>query len=619
MKKILIALLFLKSINVGATTYYIDPSGVDDAGRDGSISQPWQLLSYACSRVAAGDHTIFVNAGTYPVDAAQASLRVGVKIDGTGATSYLKTTYTSTSSYLGWIYLYSASLTDGNQSIKNIKIGGESLASSCAITIVNRNNIEISNVEIFDFSARGINIRHDGGGITFITGIIIHDCNIYNCSDRLAATSCGLIVDKGTDGTDIHDNILTQNSRAETHNGNIYTSWHETTFNKNTKFYRNTCTKPDTDGALSGAGGWNFHIESGGTLGGCQVYNNTFIGGVAVDLAAGPHTKGDSDYSWWVHHNYHYQTAQVAYAAGVPRTVFVDLERTCEDVIVEYNLVEKAGEPIASNLSDPGTHITGLKVRYNIFTQLGYVPSTTSPARYGINLGTNNATAYIEDIEIDNNVIDGNGIIGAVGVHATAGGYVRNVKIRNNIITDIVSWGWLAVADEDGTYDDFYAQNNIIFNCVNDTAVYYDGAATITNYVRQNNIIDDPLFISPSNFRLQVSSPAINAGTDVSLTSDYDGNPIVGIPDIGAFEYQTLPIPVTGLGWEPVLSHRNFKGDVNLAGRWMIDAIPVTATAAELNALVGQGQIISGLDTLSLSNRINSKADTSLSNLGSAG
>jgi hypothetical protein len=50
----------------------------------------------------------------------------------------------------------------------------------------------------------------------------------------------------------------------------------------------------------------------------------------------------------------------------------------------------------------------------------------------------------------------------------------------------------------------------------------------------------DPLFTNPAtvDFTLQSASPCINAGTDVGLTTDFAGNPIVGNPDIGAFEYQ---------------------------------------------------------------------------------
>lgn len=49
-----------------------------------------------------------------------------------------------------------------------------------------------------------------------------------------------------------------------------------------------------------------------------------------------------------------------------------------------------------------------------------------------------------------------------------------------------------------------------------------------------------PLMINPNktDFQLQWNSPAIDAGTDVNLSTDYARNPIYGTPDIGAYEYQ---------------------------------------------------------------------------------
>jgi len=52
----------------------------------------------------------------------------------------------------------------------------------------------------------------------------------------------------------------------------------------------------------------------------------------------------------------------------------------------------------------------------------------------------------------------------------------------------------------------------------------------------------NPSFInSGSDFNLKNISPAINAGTYVYLNSDYIGNAIQGIPDIGAYEFQGIP------------------------------------------------------------------------------
>jgi len=43
---------------------------------------------------------------------------------------------------------------------------------------------------------------------------------------------------------------------------------------------------------------------------------------------------------------------------------------------------------------------------------------------------------------------------------------------------------------------------------------------------------------------LQEGSPAINNGANVGLTSDYEGNPIVGTPDIGAYDLMRVLILV---------------------------------------------------------------------------
>jgi hypothetical protein len=56
------------------------------------------------------------------------------------------------------------------------------------------------------------------------------------------------------------------------------------------------------------------------------------------------------------------------------------------------------------------------------------------------------------------------------------------------------------------------------------------------------HLFSDPHFINPSghDFHLQSNSPAIDAGIDIGLTTDFDGNPRprgAGY-DIGVYEYQ---------------------------------------------------------------------------------
>jgi len=73
-------------------------------------------------------------------------------------------------------------------------------------------------------------------------------------------------------------------------------------------------------------------------------------------------------------------------------------------------------------------------------------------------------------------------------------------------------------------------QNNLFGDAAKSgDGTYTDSGGTLWNA--------DPLFRSATDYRLKAGSPAINAGTDVGLTTDYDGKPIRGVPDIGAYEY----------------------------------------------------------------------------------
>jgi hypothetical protein len=54
-------------------------------------------------------------------------------------------------------------------------------------------------------------------------------------------------------------------------------------------------------------------------------------------------------------------------------------------------------------------------------------------------------------------------------------------------------------------------------------------------YVRSESHLGDA-----SDYRLRAGSPAINAGVDVGLTTDFLGKPIRGVPDIGAYEFQSV-------------------------------------------------------------------------------
>ena len=125
-----------------------------------------------------------------------------------------------------------------------------------------------------------------------------------------------------------------------------------------------------------------------------------------------------------------------------------------------------------------------------------------------------------------------------------------NINIYNNVIYNDADHAHGFLWDS-GRID---AKNNIVYikNSLK-SCIVIDGTATYTNdynILYGNNVVNgscginsmslDPLFVDHTNqeFHLQSTSPAINSGIDVGLTEDFWGNPIKGLPDIGAFEYQ---------------------------------------------------------------------------------
>jgi hypothetical protein len=138
-----------------------------------------------------------------------------------------------------------------------------------------------------------------------------------------------------------------------------------------------------------------------------------------------------------------------------------------------------------------------------------------------------------------------------------------SIIIKNNIlgVTSTDTWGYYVLTPTtiSGT---FTCNNNLYWNETKTSAFsYLDSPVTFAawqgyGYDANSFNSTDPLFTNGSttyslatDFTLQATSPCINAGVDVGLTTDYVGNSIVGLPDIGALEYYlngiTLPVVTT--------------------------------------------------------------------------
>lgn len=115
--------------------------------------------------------------------------------------------------------------------------------------------------------------------------------------------------------------------------------------------------------------------------------------------------------------------------------------------------------------------------------------------------------------------------------------YVSHLNFENNIVSG--TWIYPIYVPDATLIWTKFDYNNII--PVFGNIMWQGGTGkTLTNLrtagMMTHGITSDPLFISPTDFHLQSTSPAVNAGTNVVLTEGYDENPIVGLPDIGAFE-----------------------------------------------------------------------------------
>lgn len=94
--------------------------------------------------------------------------------------------------------------------------------------------------------------------------------------------------------------------------------------------------------------------------------------------------------------------------------------------------------------------------------------------------------------------------------------------------------------------------NSIIWGDGSNELILEEGAGNLfslkvdSSIIKSTHTIDgsknlNPLFVKPSsqNFRLQDGSPAINSGIEViGLSTDIEGKPRMGLPDIGAYEKQ---------------------------------------------------------------------------------
>jgi hypothetical protein len=190
-------------------------------------------------------------------------------------------------------------------------------------------------------------------------------------------------------------------------------------------------------------------------------------------------------------------------------------------------------------MADPYPDISANASHHNYITN-NVIWGTSGPA---ITMGSNNDLIANNVIAWSNENAQGGGCF----IAATSSGCFSETIVNNIFYQPPVKNAFVIVSY--AGYSGWSVANNIVYGgrmWDPESRAGYAAAMAGGNYGRTDCEYGEvnPLFESavrasaPSvDFRLQANSPAINAGVNVGLTSDYYKNAIVGKPDIGALEY----------------------------------------------------------------------------------
>ena len=204
--------------------------------------------------------------------------------------------------------------------------------------------------------------------------------------------------------------------------------------------------------------------------------------------------------------------------------------------IIRYNLIHDNAEAGLGDMSSDGG-----QYYYNIIYGVQEMPlvlhyATSDDPDHTVPCA--NAKVYNNVIIISNSTMQG------IRVSAYSTGHI----IKNNII---YSTGSETGGNRQFILKDVNGSATIDYNCYYKAsytnAFEWEGTtySTIADWRTASSqgasdMATDPLMIDPANddFTLQITSPCLNAGTNVSLTTDYAGNSVGVLPDIGAYEHQ---------------------------------------------------------------------------------
>ena len=504
------------------TTYYVSASIISSDSNSGTQSSPWKTLSHACLTVKTSGSIIHVTTGIY-TESSQCSLAPGVSIEGEGSTS---TTIKSSITSAPTIYLYSSSVTNGNQHISNIKMDGNNLVAYEPIVIDKRSNVEVHDCVFVNFYFSGVsffgeNLGEDIPPNNFCLNNKFYNNVITNCASFNVEGSPGNLQVDGQQGMRVYNNVITQTARGAGADG--FGIKCVQGLNKDMKVYNNTITIDNDDEAQ-----FDFAMEFWDSLGGIEIYDNRVQG--VIDLAGHFGRKGNYSYTYSVHDNI---LGPDSLKTTSRHGIYLENTNDLSDIYIYNNRLQNLNNPIKIETWKTAS-FSNIQIYYNVFYNVGLAGEGWNTN--GFSEG-NQPGFTLDNLKFYNNVFIAATVAGAKPISAIqipGKGTTTNVEIKNNIIMNFNSA--ISTGYSGGTIRGVTIANNILYN--NGATISWDGTKP-TAISESNTIISNPLFNSPTDFHLQKGSPAIDKGINVGLTSDYAGTPVPQgtAPDIGAYEY----------------------------------------------------------------------------------
>ena len=510
MKKLctFLSIIFLCHFSFAAT-YYVSTTGNDTSG-DGSSAKPWRTLQYAVTKVSANlGHTIQLASGTF-IENGLINIPPGVNIAGAGKTlTILKSASSfyyhpaspgySVSKFL--ISLSSGVPSNGNQTLSNFTIDGDSKQLHGGVYVHNRNNVTIDAIKVQNTNFTGIWLWNVNDSKLKNTDLI--NCSWGNTSYCSGALNLGnlarvdidnISVDESTgygikaigpSGVNTIDNVKIHDSRISVNPTGLW----------------NSGSAPNIAIEL-----WSVNLI------GSEIYN-TYVDNT-ISLINNNDLPSTGIQTIRVHHN----TIDIdtrAKGAGY------GMELTIHDAEVDHNYFIKGTYGIANW----DKAMKNWSIHHNTFYALqGQYPGEVLRSQSS---GLHNVKLYNNTVEFASNKT-----MNVVGIY---GGASDNVSIENNLfINNNTAYSYYPnslIHMENGATLSVLVVRNNLFNKL--------PVGNISGGTYQNNLTSDPMIAKTGNrpnpyYMPLAGSPLIDAGlTIIHVGLIFSG----AAPDIGAIEF----------------------------------------------------------------------------------